>query len=216
VKTANATRRSAKTACFRLRRIAAAFLVGTAVAWTAGCGERRSETSVASPQPAASPQASTPKAPSPLPALPAKPSESGTATTTSSAESVFAAWQEGDKPTAVSRFVQVDWTARPLFATDSVLGLSESQFQALPSSSRSAKQQELMTKVPVLKGIAAAVAAAGKDAAAKKDITGAKKYFTSLQQFGEALSGPDFTALVQQIGKFVKRTGDEELAKLGQ
>jgi hypothetical protein len=205
-----ATRRSATEACFRLRRIATVFLAGTAVAWFAGCGERRSETSVAAPQPGSAQQVS--KAPSPVPGLPAKPQESATSTTTSSAESVFTAWQEGDKPTAVSRFVQFDWTARPLFATGSVLGLSETQFRANPQ----ANQQELMTKVPILKGIAAAVAAAGRDAAAKKDIAGAKKYFTSLQQCGEALSGPDFTLLVQQIGKFVKGTGDEELAKLGQ
>jgi hypothetical protein len=129
---------------------------------------------------------------------------------------VFIAWQQADKATAISRFVQVDWTARPLFAPNSVLGLSETQFQAIPNSSRQAKQQELLSQVPILKQIGVAVLTAGKDAAAKKDFASAKKYFTSLQQCGEVLSGPDFTALVQQIGKFIKKMADEESAKLSQ
>ncbi|MGO9108255.1 MAG: hypothetical protein ACLP9L_03385 [Thermoguttaceae bacterium] len=204
----NTTKQPTKTPYLGLRRIAAALLTGAlAAAWIVGCSDTRNGSSNAAPDSTARP------AP---PALPAKSQDTAASATAPTAESVFIAWQQADKATAISRFVQVDWTARPLFAPNSVLGLSETQFQAIPNSSRQAKQQELLSQVPILKQIGVAVLTAGKDAAAKKDFASAKKYFTSLQQCGEALSGPDFTALVQQIGKFIKKMADEESAKLSQ
>lgn len=214
----NVTKRPIKTQYFRLRRIGAALLTGTlAAAWITGCSNRHSDSSGASPHSATSQSASVPPSlPSAPPAPPAKSQDVAASATIPTAESVLSAWQQGDKATAVSRFVQVDWTARPLFASNSVLGLSETQFRAIPNSSRQAKLEELISQVPILKGIARAVATAGKDAAARKDFADAKKHFTSLQQCGATLSGPDFTLLVQQIGKFMKRLADEESAKLSQ
>lgn len=204
------------TQYFRLRRIGAALLTGMlAAAWITGCSDTNSDSSGVSPRSTTNQQApASPSLSSAPPAASAKSRDVARSAAIPTLESALSAWQAGDKATAVSRFVQVDWTRRPLFASNSVLGLSETQFQAIPNSSRRAKMEELLSQVPILKRIAVAVATAGKDAAARKDFADAKKHFTSLEQCGETLSGPDFTLLVQQIGKFMKNLADEESAKL--
>jgi len=40
-------------------------------------------------------------------------------------EPPLTAWQHGDKTDAVNKFVSGDWTARPLFDSNSVLSLTE-------------------------------------------------------------------------------------------
>lgn len=57
-----------------------------------------------------------------------------------SAETVLAAFKQGDRTAAVEKFVRVDWTRRPLFAADSVLNLSEGTAQG-EHSYHSAVQQ---------------------------------------------------------------------------
>lgn len=215
------TKQRIKIPWFGRQRIGfAAVLTGTLAApWITGCSQNSPD---ASPHSARSQQADSPPPPAPLAASPAplspppKPQAIVGSARSPGFESVMTAWQQGDKATAISHFVQVDWTARPLFAPDSALGLSEAQFETVPASSRPAKQQELIAHVPILKHIGLAVLEAGKDAAAKKDFDTAKKYFASVQQCGDALSGPDFTLLVQQVGKFINKMADEESAKLSQ
>jgi hypothetical protein len=189
--------------------VAALLAAALAATWITGCGDRHSESENAASQSATSPQVPAPPPPLPAPsASPAKSQNAAGSAATATPESVLIAWRSGDQAAAVARFVQVDWTAHPLFATDSVLGLSESQFRAIPEPSHRAKLEELSSQVAVLKEIARAVAAAGRDAAAKRDIANAEKDFTSLKQCGEALSAPDLTDLVRGTGNAMKRMAD--------
>ncbi|MHC1765224.1 MAG: hypothetical protein AB9869_34925 [Verrucomicrobiia bacterium] len=129
---------------------------------------------------------------------------------------VLTAWQQGDKPAAVSRFLETDWSARPLFTPGSTLSLSEDQFKSLSEAEGRAKSSEITAEVGELKQLAAAVAQAGRDAAANKDLTQAVKAFTSLKECGQALDGPDSSSIVQLTGRAMKRMADGELAKLKQ
>ncbi len=132
------------------------------------------------------------------------------------AQAALAAWQQGDKLTAVNRFIQADWSAPPLFASESVLSLSEKQFKSLSNSERTAKSGEMMAQVESLKKLGTAVADAGREAAAKGGKEQARRNFTSLTQSGTALDSPDCLAIVQLVGKGFKKIGETELAKLPQ
>ena len=124
-------------------------------------------------------------------------------------------WQQGDRSTAISRFVQSDWSARPLFPASSPLSLSEEQFTRLPAADREAKSGEITAQTRVLKELAAAVAQAGIEAAAKQDAVQARKHFTSLKQCGEALDSPGSLAIVKLVGQGIKKRADAELLKVG-
>lgn len=131
-------------------------------------------------------------------------------------ESAMNALQEGDTPKAVSKFIETDWSGRPLFAAGSTLSLTEDQFKALSDAARQAKSAEMMSQLDWVKKLAAAVAQAGRDAAAKGDTAQARKYFTSLKECGTALESPDCLSLVQLVGKAFKKLADTELAKIPQ
>ena len=114
--------------------------------------------------------------------------------TTPVMQSLLTAWRQGDKSAAVTRFLETDWSARPLFAPGSTLSLSEDQFKALSEPEGRAKSSEITAQIEEIKQLAAAVTQAGRDAAAKKDLAQAVKDFTSLKQCGEALDRPDSRA----------------------
>jgi hypothetical protein len=82
------------------------------------------------------------------------------------AEPPLAAWQHGDKTDAVNKFVSADWTARPLFDSNSVLSLTEKQFAQqiapLTAAQQKAKTDEMMARLNLLRQLAAAVAQAGR------------------------------------------------------
>ena len=126
------------------------------------------------------------------------------------------AWQQSDKPTAVSSFVETDWNSRPLFASSSTLSLTEDQFKALSDAERQAKFGEMMSHLDSLKQLAAAVAQAGRDAASKGDAVQARKYFTSLKQCGAALDSSNSLALVRLVGQAINKRADTEMLKLSQ
>jgi len=139
-----------------------------------------------------------------------------TPATTATIQPVLTAWQQGDQSGAISNFLETDWSSRPLFTPGSALSLNEKQFGSLPSTDRDAKANEMLDQLGVLKHLLAAVTQAGNDAAAKNEVSTARKYFTSLKQFGEALDSPDSLATVKLVGQRVKKNADDELAKLGQ
>ena len=124
------------------------------------------------------------------------------------------AWQQGDKTAAVTSFVETDWSARPLFASDSVLSLSEDQFKALSNSERQARSSEMLPQIDSLKRLAAAVAQAGQDAAAQGDTAQARKHLTSLEEFGAALDTSNSLALIRLVGQGMKKRADTEMSKL--
>ena len=144
------------------------------------------------------------------------PAQADAASSSPAAQPALTAWQQGDKAAAVSSFLAADWSARPLFAADSPLSLSESQFKALSDADRQTKSSAMMSQLDSLKQLAAAVAQAGRDAASKGDTAQAKKYFTSLKQCGTALSSPGCLQIVQLVGKAFDKLSDKETAKIGQ
>ena len=129
-------------------------------------------------------------------------------------QSVLTAWQQGDKPAAVRCFVEADWNARPLFAPGSTLSLTEEQFMSLTSSDRDAKMKDVLAQVNAMRELANTVMQAGRDAAGKKDVVQARKYFASVKEYGVALNSSDTLALVKIIGKAIKGMADVELSKL--
>ena len=139
---------------------------------------------------------------------------SSASTATPATQSALTAWQQGDKPAAVTSFVETDWSRRPLFAPGSVLSLTEEQFKALSDAERQAKSREMLPQVESLKQLAAAVAQAGRDAAANGDAAQARNHFTALKECGAALDTPDSLALVRIVGQGLKRRADAELSKL--
>ena len=144
------------------------------------------------------------------------PAQADPASSSPAAQPALTAWQQGDKAAAVSSFLVADWSARPLFAADSPLSLSESQFKALSDAEREAKSKDMMAQIASLKQLAQAVVQAGHDAASKGDAAQARKYLTSLKQCGTALESPDCMQLVQLVGKAFEKMSDTELAKIGQ
>jgi hypothetical protein len=130
------------------------------------------------------------------------------------AQATVAAWEQGDRSAAVSRFLEADWSARPLFPPGSPLSLSEDQFKSLSNAARQAKSNEMMPQIAALKAVGAAVAQAGRDAAAKGDAAQARKHFTSLRQCGTALDSPECLLMIQLVGKAFKKMADAELTKI--
>lgn len=126
------------------------------------------------------------------------------------------AWQQGDKAAAISNFVAADWSARPLFAADSPLSLSEDQFKSLSDADRKTKSKVMLAQIDSFKTLAAAVIQAGHDAAAKGDAAEARKDFTALKACGAALGGPESLKLVQLVGEALNKNADTELAKIPQ
>ena len=153
----------------------------------------------------------TPGGTATLPTAPA----AATAAANPVSQPALSAWQQGDKAAAVAGFLAADWSARPLFAADSPLSLSESQLMALSDADRQAKSAELNTQLDVFKQLGRAAIQAGLDAAAKGDPAQARKCFTALKQCGAALAGPDSSRLVQLVGQSLTKRADTELAKLG-
>ena len=130
---------------------------------------------------------------------------------------VMAAWQQGDKSAAVSKFLETDWSGRPLFAPGSALSLTKAEFNSLSVTDRQSKDsREMVPQLDSFKQLSAAVIQAGRDAVAKGDVTQARKCFTSLKQFGRALDSPDYTRIVQLVGQAFGKMADKELAKIGQ
>jgi hypothetical protein len=128
--------------------------------------------------------------------------------------SVLAIWQQGNWPAAISRFLETDWSQRPLFAPGSALSLGEEDFKKLARADRNATSGEIMSQAGDLKKLAAAVAQAGRDAAAKKDYAQARRHFTALRECGEALDRPANLAIVRLVGQAFKKLANAELAKL--
>ena len=116
----------------------------------------------------------------------------------------------------VSKFLETDWSAHPLFPPGSALNLSEDQFKSLSAADEQAKSGEMRTQLASLKQAAAAVVQAGRDAAAKGDTVQARKCFMSLKQCGTALNSTNCLLLVQLVGQGFEKRADEELAKIGQ
>jgi hypothetical protein len=134
------------------------------------------------------------------------------------AQLAMTAWEQGDKPTAINRFVQANWSTVPLFAANSTLSLSEEQFQALSNTDRNARSREMMSQLDAFKKLTAAVAQAGRDAASKGETAQAREYFTSLKRCGMALDQPGCLRLriLQLVGQALGKMADAGLAKLPQ
>ncbi len=125
--------------------------------------------------------------------------------------SAMEAWQAGDKRAAIDRFIKVDWSVRPLFASYRALSMTEEQFVALSGAEREARSKEVIKEVASFKKLVATVFEAGHEAAAKRDDAQARKIFTSLKLCGAALDNPDCLRLLQIVGKHLKEKADSAL-----
>lgn len=123
-------------------------------------------------------------------------------------------WQKGDKSGAIGRFVEADWSARPLFEPGAAMSLSEEQFQKLSVAEIDAKMKEVLPQINTLRQIAQGVMEAGKEAAKLGDRAKAKKHFTAVKQCGEAIEKDNTLKIVQLVGKAIAKMADAELAKV--
>jgi hypothetical protein len=140
------------------------------------------------------------------------PAQADVASSSPVAQPALTAWQQGDKAAAVSSFLAADWSGRPLFAPGSALSLTEDKFKSLSETDQQAKvSREMVPQLDSFKQLSAAVTQAGRDAAAKGDVTQARKCFTSLKQFGTALDSPDYTRIVQLVGQAFQKMADKDL-----
>lgn len=131
------------------------------------------------------------------------------------AQPALTAWQQGDKTTAVSRFLEADWSAHPLFPASSPLGLSADQINALSAAEKEAKAGEMAAELGSLNALLVEVMQVGDDAAAKGDTSQARKHFTALQQCGAALASPQHPIIVQPIGRAFEARAKAKLEKIG-
>jgi hypothetical protein len=143
------------------------------------------------------------------------PSAQAAAASPPASHPVLATWQQGDKAAAVTNFLATDWSVHPLFASGSILSLSEDQLRALSAADRKAKADEMLPQLLTFRDLAEAVEQAGKDAASKGDIAQARKYFVSLKQCGTALDSPDYTFMLRQVGQAIQGLSDKDLAQTG-
>ena len=128
------------------------------------------------------------------------------------AQAALSAWQQGDQSTAVNSFLAADWSARPLFPTNSVLSLTEDQLKSLSDADRQARLGEIDKQLYSLLQLAGAVSRAGHDAASKGDTAQAQKYYTSVKQCGTALNSPDCSKRVQVAGVQLTMAADTAIA----
>jgi hypothetical protein len=154
-------------------------------------------------------------------APPAQPGSSGIGTATPVLQSILTVWQNGEHATAISNFVQADWTSRPLFPVGSSLNLTEDEFRSQVRSMFSADAvnamgTNLMAELEPIKRLAAAVGQAGQKAAVEQDYPTARKHFTALKQCGEALDGTNSLGLLKLVGQGLRKRAEIELSKLPQ
>ena len=128
-------------------------------------------------------------------------------------DSLLTIWRKGDKSEAVSRFVETNWSTRPLFAPGSTLSLSEEQFHSLTDDDRQSRVKELEGAGDI-HHMAMAVQQAGLDAAKQNDPTQARKCFISLQECGRVLKASNNLRLLQVIGGAMENIGDTRLAEI--
>src|SRR6266511_554223 len=114
----------------------------------------------------------------------------------------LAAWQRGDRAGAVGSFLTTDWSAGPIFAPNSVLSFTE------------AVRVQMTKEIDTVKHLAAAVAQAGRDAAATNDVALARKHFASLQRFAAALDTTNSLAILRLVAQGISKKAAIESATL--
>jgi hypothetical protein len=129
------------------------------------------------------------------------------------AEQTIASWKS-DTNAAVEKFMEIDWSQRPLFATGDVLGYSEAQFAAIPASARETMSKQMTADLQTVKMICSAVNARGRDALAKGDQATAERCFNQLKECGQALDGPDSLLLLKMTGQAINKQATGQLAAL--
>lgn len=120
-------------------------------------------------------------------------------------DDIMKLWSAGKKEDATAKFLAVDFSRRPLFLRGSVLNYSEAQFMALPEAAREKLSKPVLDDIAVPKQISANVNTSGKTALAAGDKTKADQCNAKLLQCGEAFDQPDSLALLNLVGKALKK-----------
>jgi hypothetical protein len=134
----------------------------------------------------------------------------------------LAAWQQGDKDGTVRNFLAADWRAGPIFAPESMLSLTESEYlsqmQPVPgfnvTRDMEAKGEQMLKELRTMKELVAAVTQAGREAAATNNTALARKHFYSLQRFGAALDHHQSLSVLRLEGRAIKKKAGVELQQL--
>ncbi|MBC8126655.1 MAG: protein kinase [Gloeobacteraceae cyanobacterium ES-bin-144] len=127
---------------------------------------------------------------------------------------VLEALEKKDEAAAVARFLEANWTVRPLFATDSVLGLTESRFAALSADERASRSARMKSEIDNLRQLGTAVAKSGDLAAENGDVPQAQACFSALKRFGRAMDDPGGLLVVRLLGQSIEKEANRKLTNL--
>lgn len=127
---------------------------------------------------------------------------------------ILTVFQEGHTAQAVDLFIQANWNARPIFPSKMALGLTDTQFKAIPEGERQLRTDEMLAQLDLMKQLATAVSNAGDAAAAKGEALQARQCYESLKRFGAALDDPKAQQLLRMVGQVSKRMAEHGLARL--
>jgi hypothetical protein len=118
-------------------------------------------------------------------------------------------WKAGNKDAAIKSFSTLDFT-RPMFSKGTPLGFSESAFADLPAAAREKIGAELLADCEVIKSLSRGIKDAATEAKRTGDTSTSQKYSEQLRQFGEQLTKPSCTKVVQMHGRALKKLADTE------
>lgn len=120
-------------------------------------------------------------------------------------DQVMSLWRAGKKDEAVTKFLVVDFSRRPLFSTGSVLNLTEAQFVALPEAARTKLATQMNDDLKTIKELAAQTRNTAKAALASGDKTKSEKCVAQLKACGQAFDQPDSLVLLKLVGKALEK-----------
>ena len=129
-------------------------------------------------------------------------------------DDVLASWESGKKDEAVEQLLSIRWAGPDVFADMPMMNLSEQGFASLPRDERTRIQKELIELVGTLRALVRHAVAAGDDAQASGDKQTAKAHYQAVLNLGQAVSSPQRTLLIQQVGKTIATVGREKLSAL--
>lgn len=123
---------------------------------------------------------------------------------------VIGLWNSGNTDQAVRQFVTIEWNGPGAFTNVPVLNTSENDFQALSAGDRARMGEESIALVSMFKGLARDALQAGDEAREAGDQETAAAHYQAVREFGEALSTPDQTQVIQMMGQVILKMAEEK------
>jgi len=214
----------------RIRILVAIIVTAVVVVPLTGCGKKENPapvkdktaapTSKAAKMPARAPAPVRAPAAKPEAAIPAAEPEStaGAPVVTQAPAKpmylgqVIAAWNMGKKSDAVNQFLQLDWKDPSVFQGVPSLTMSEAMFASLPAAQRDQMSQVVQQLCQTLRDLAKAVVASTDRLIASGNTEGTRARLEAVQQFGQALDGPERLQVIQLVGQVITKLAQEKLS----